>query len=194
MSEINGYNKKNNFFFINFRSYLRLLLPRVPPHSVTAAWWLRLCRGATSEWYAEWVTHTSDAVQLRKVSAFKHKRNFCADTGLSSVLDTDCLLQLQHSRLRRQRAVLIKVSNARFQALLCTSTLHKQAYFNSLLFTLPWPLLHKKNASPLWTCQVCCSFERQHCCSSSHSFCPPVSLSSCFVKTGRLGVWSHLYT
>lgn len=40
------------------------LLPSHSSYSVTAAWWLRLCRDATSEWGAAWVTHWSDTVCL----------------------------------------------------------------------------------------------------------------------------------
>lgn len=86
--------------------------------------------------------------------------------------------------LGRQRVVTVRVSNTQFLAPLCTSTRLKQAYFNGLIFTPPWPPLHALPVNP----SVCCS-------SSSHSFCPSVSLLSfCSIRIGRHGVWNHSYT
>lgn len=114
------------------------------PHSVTAAWWLRLCRDATAEWYAEWVTRWSDTVCLGEIfnshantqTLHKHKFVNTPYNPFSTHTHIKYLVKQQQICSCRQSDVIIMAANTCFWACLHTSVQHKHADFNGLLFTL----------------------------------------------------------
>lgn len=74
------------------------------------------------------------------------------------------------------------VSAACYPAVLCTSTIRKQARFNGVSFTQPWPPLHRKCVQSLWGCQ---SAAPQ---SAKGSAQPSVQLSVCLSNTWCLRI------
>lgn len=153
-------------------SFLSLSLPAALRHSVTAAWWLRHCRDATSEWYIGWVTHQSDSVHRWKVLFSPHK---CLTETHWQATTSDRLYTLISTQPpSRSGSTDSELPWSTYQtqliSLLCTysicSRLYKQAGFNAVPLTSLWPLL---NAYTQCNLSI-------HCIAAS--LCPSVSLSS----------------
>lgn len=92
-------------------------------------------------WMAPWMSHAlighwNKAISLKQVHK-KHLRRVLSEPRSAQVW---CIRSVRYERERPDRQA---VSAACYLAVLCTSTTCKQAHFNGVSFTQPWPPLHR---------------------------------------------------